>query len=245
MRATASFATTTGDQLGTGASPLDPLLGNLADNGGPTLTHALLNGSPAVDAGSPATPGSGGGACEITDQRGTTRPKGSQCDIGAFEALQADLQVSKSATPATVPAGATITYTVTVTNNGPDDAKGVFATDYLPSGVTFSSSSVGCTVVDSFTLGCPAGTSLASGASSTNTILVTVDAGATGPLVNTFAVVGGEVDPDLSNNASTATTTGQAPPPVPGLSAFGLVIFAVAAAGAAYIALRRRARALE
>lgn len=42
--------TATGDQAGTGAAPLDPLLGPLSDNGGSTMTHALLDGSPALDA---------------------------------------------------------------------------------------------------------------------------------------------------------------------------------------------------
>ena len=58
-----------------------PLLGPLANNGGPTRTHALLSGSPAIDAGNPAQPGSGGHACEATDQRGAPR----NCDIGAYE----------------------------------------------------------------------------------------------------------------------------------------------------------------
>jgi CSLREA domain-containing protein len=62
-----------------------PLLGPLADNGGPTFTHALLAGSPAIDRGSPAAPGSGGTACEATDQRGVARPGGPRCDVGAFE----------------------------------------------------------------------------------------------------------------------------------------------------------------
>jgi CSLREA domain-containing protein len=60
-------------------------LGPLADNGGPTFTHALLTASPAIDAGSPAAPGSGGTACESTDQRGVARPLGGRCDVGAFE----------------------------------------------------------------------------------------------------------------------------------------------------------------
>jgi CSLREA domain-containing protein len=64
-------------------------LGPLANNGGPTQTIALLPGSPAIDAGSQATPGSGKGACEKTDQRGKTRPIAGAgrpiCDIGAFE----------------------------------------------------------------------------------------------------------------------------------------------------------------
>jgi hypothetical protein len=50
-------------------------LGPLADNGGFTQTHALLAGSPAVDAG--------GSACAPTDQRGV--PRTGACDIGAYE----------------------------------------------------------------------------------------------------------------------------------------------------------------
>jgi CSLREA domain-containing protein len=65
----------------------DPLLAPLADNGGPTLTHELLPGSPAIDAGDPAPPGSGGTACPATDQRGFSRPRGGSCDIGAVERL--------------------------------------------------------------------------------------------------------------------------------------------------------------
>jgi hypothetical protein len=74
-----------GDQVGTRASPLDARLAPLADNGGPTVTHALLPGSPAIDAGDPAPPGSSGSACPAIDQRGVTRPQGSACDIGAYE----------------------------------------------------------------------------------------------------------------------------------------------------------------
>ncbi|MFO0954045.1 MAG: Ig-like domain-containing protein [Isosphaeraceae bacterium] len=64
----------------------DPLLGPLADNGGPTRTHALRLGSPAIDAGAPV-------AGITTDQRGVPRPKGKAPDIGAFEAIQAPLSL--------------------------------------------------------------------------------------------------------------------------------------------------------
>ncbi|MCQ3937288.1 MAG: hypothetical protein DPW18_09600 [Chloroflexi bacterium] len=79
------FTPAVGDQVGTSANPIDPKLTPLQDNGGPTFTHALTSGSPALDAGNPAVPGSGGGACLATDQRGIARPAGSACDIGAFE----------------------------------------------------------------------------------------------------------------------------------------------------------------
>ena len=54
----------------------------LADNGGTTLTHALLPNSPAVDAGNCA-----GGTITV-DQRGIERPQSIACDIGAFELIQ-------------------------------------------------------------------------------------------------------------------------------------------------------------
>jgi CSLREA domain-containing protein len=75
----------TGDQSG-----VDPMLGPLQDNGGPTQTHALLQGSPAIDAGN-------GGACPATDQRGVARPTDGNgdatpaCDVGAYEFVDACL----------------------------------------------------------------------------------------------------------------------------------------------------------
>ena len=61
-----------------GDSFTDPKLGPLADNGGPTLTMALLPGSPAIDAGNTSL-------APTTDQRGFPRPAGLAADIGAFE----------------------------------------------------------------------------------------------------------------------------------------------------------------
>jgi CSLREA domain-containing protein len=64
----------------------DPLLSSLGDHGGPTATEVPDGVSPATDAGSPLAPGSGGTACEATDQRGVARSLGDGCDIGAVEA---------------------------------------------------------------------------------------------------------------------------------------------------------------
>jgi hypothetical protein len=69
---------TEGNQVGSAAAPIDPLLAPLANYGGPTATHRLLPGSPAIDAAS--TPD-----CPSTDQRGVLRPQGPACDIGSFE----------------------------------------------------------------------------------------------------------------------------------------------------------------
>lgn len=81
-----SITTATGDQIGTGGAPLTASLAPLALDGGATPLHAVLNGSLARDAGSTATPGSGSGACEATDQRGNARVNAAPCDIGAYEA---------------------------------------------------------------------------------------------------------------------------------------------------------------
>jgi hypothetical protein len=77
-----------GDQFGTAAAPIDPMLGPLQANGGPTFTHAPQFGSPAIDKGGSATG-------VTTDQRGMPRPfddplvpnatGGDGSDIGAFE----------------------------------------------------------------------------------------------------------------------------------------------------------------
>jgi CSLREA domain-containing protein len=61
----------------------DPKLEALANNGGPTLTHALLPDSPAINA---IPNGTNGCATEITtDQRGVKRPQAGNCEIGSFE----------------------------------------------------------------------------------------------------------------------------------------------------------------
>lgn len=61
----------------------DPRLESLTNNSGFTETHALQIASPAIDAGDPAVPGSGGDGCDLTDQRTALRLP--RCDIGAFE----------------------------------------------------------------------------------------------------------------------------------------------------------------
>ena len=84
------------DQIGTPGSPINPLLGPLQNNGGPTLTRAFLSGSPAMDKGHSSG--------LTTDQRGFPRTfdnpmipnatGGDGTDIGAFE-LFAPFAVSR------------------------------------------------------------------------------------------------------------------------------------------------------
>jgi hypothetical protein len=70
----------------------DPRLAPPGNNGGPTLTMALLPGSPAIDAGDTLS-------APATDQRGFPRPYGAAADIGAYEAMPL-YAVSASAAPA-------------------------------------------------------------------------------------------------------------------------------------------------
>jgi len=75
-----SFASAVGD-----LTDVDPLVGILEDNAGPTLTHALFSGSPAIDAGNPAGCTDHDGNLLAGDQRGIPRPQGPNCDAGAYE----------------------------------------------------------------------------------------------------------------------------------------------------------------
>lgn len=86
----------------------NPLLGPLANNGGPTPTHALLAGSPAIDA-------AGGCPPPATDQRGVARPQGSACDIGSFESQGVGPTATPTATPTGAPQTSTPTPTTTLT----------------------------------------------------------------------------------------------------------------------------------
>ncbi len=67
-----------------------PVLDSLADNGGPTRTHAPLAGSPAIDM---TSVGCGG---LMLDQRSITRPQGTLCDVGAVEVQYRQLTATKS-----------------------------------------------------------------------------------------------------------------------------------------------------
>ena len=75
-----------GNLVGSADSPIDPMLGPLQDNGGPTETHAPLLGSPAIGAADNAS-------CPDVDQRGVQRPQppDGNCDIGSVEVVAGDV----------------------------------------------------------------------------------------------------------------------------------------------------------
>jgi len=74
------------DQVGSSAVPIDPLLGPLANNGGPTNSFPLLRGSPAIEAGNNAAiTALRFDGPPFTDQDGNDRIRGASVDIGAVE----------------------------------------------------------------------------------------------------------------------------------------------------------------
>jgi uncharacterized repeat protein (TIGR01451 family) len=116
-----------------------------------------------------------------------------------------NLRVTISATPSPVAVGATLTYTLTVTNLGPDPEPAATLADTLPAGLAF----VSATPSQGSCGGAPALTcnlgALASGATATVTVAVTPTLA--GLRTNTVRVRGTQVDPDLTNNTATTSTT--------------------------------------
>ncbi|MFP5380102.1 MAG: choice-of-anchor Q domain-containing protein, partial [Vicinamibacteria bacterium] len=142
-RKNAPYTPAATDIAGTDAAPIDPRLGPLAGYGGATPTRALLDGSPAIDAGHPMTPGSDPLACAATDQRGFARPGAGSagCDIGAFERTTLPgpaLAVGKTQTDGVVYVGQPVTYRITLVNNGDEPVTGIVATDQAPPGLALS-----------------------------------------------------------------------------------------------------------
>jgi uncharacterized repeat protein (TIGR01451 family) len=120
---------------------------------------------------------------------------------------ETDLSIGKSAYPSEVLSGDILTYTLTITNDGPSLATGVIVTDTLPADVE----KISATPSQGF--GC-VGTSIVvcqlddinSSATATVTIVVQIDWGFSGVLANTAAVSGTEADPNESNNSTVLET---------------------------------------
>ena len=119
---------------------------------------------------------------------------------------QADLSIIKTDSPDPVVAGQNVTYTISVSNNGPSAAQAVSVQDVLPAGLTFVSAtpSVGSWIAPNWTIG-----SLANGASANVVIVATVNSNvAAGSVINNTATVSSTTpDPVPANNSDTEPTT--------------------------------------
>ncbi len=125
--------------IGTAADPINPLLGPLADYGGPTQTMALLPGSPAIDAGSNALAVDANGNPLTTDQRGAGFPRviNGSVDIGAFESQGFTLTPVTGSTPQGTPVNSPFAnpLAVIVTANNPlEPVAGGIVTFSAPAG---------------------------------------------------------------------------------------------------------------
>ncbi|MFD0569450.1 DUF11 domain-containing protein [Kitasatospora gansuensis] len=131
--------------------------------------------------------------------------------------MKADVAITKKpASAAPVAPGESFDYTVTVTNNGPSDAKGLVVTDALPAVLKFVSASDSCTAAGQ-DVTCPKLATLAAKASKTYTITVQLDPAYTGDgsdVRNQAKAATDSADPDLSNNTSDGAT-GTLPGPGP------------------------------
>ena len=176
-----------------------------------TFTVHIVSGTTAATGGD--CPGSG-----TVDNTGnvTTSNDGSD-HSSASTCVQAlvDLTVTKAGSPATQTLGdGNITWTIVVTNHGPDADTGVTISDPMPAGNTFVSASTSqgsCT--GGAILNCSIGT-MAAGASVTITLVTTPST--VGDQVNTVTVAGNRPETNTGNNTATATvrTVGVITPPV-------------------------------
>ena len=137
----------------------------------------------------------------------TSDPNGTNdsSTTSAAVSTSADVAVVKNG-PATVTAGSNATYTIDVANNGPSDAANVSLSDTLPPNTTFVSATPGCSGTTTVT--CAIGT-MASGATTTITIVVAIDADAASgsSIANTANVTTTTNDPNDANDSSTTTAT--------------------------------------
>ena len=117
-----------------------------------------------------------------------------------------DISVNKTDSPDPVTVGNNLTYTIVVTNNGPETATGVTVTDTLPSSVTYVSanSTKGTPTKSGNTVTCSIG-KLTNGSSATVTIIVKPTTA--GTITNTASATCNETDTNSGNNTATATTT--------------------------------------
>ncbi len=195
---------------GTGdTNTVNPMLNTLANNGGLTQTHSLQSTSPAIDHVPAAS-------CTLTtDQRGIARPADgnndavADCDSGAYEVAVttiADLSLTKTVSNAHPNAGGSITYTLTLTNSGPDSASNIIVKDLLPAGVTYTNATASQGAYNN-TTGIWSTISLVANSSATLNIQVTVNNGQAGLSIQNTAQVtqssAVDLDSTPNNNVST------------------------------------------
>ena len=197
-----------------------------------TLTTTVANGATGTIANSASASHSGSDAAAGNNS-------------GASPALpvvatDADLSITKTTGTSSVASGGSLSYTITVTNNGPAAATNVVVTDTLPAGTAFvsatpSQGSCSGTTTVTCTLGTPNASAIA-----TITLNVTVTA-SSGTIVNTATVNSSTNDPNGANNSGSTPPLPVTPPStqaeqIPTLSEWALIALAALLIG---VAVRR------
>ncbi len=131
-------------------------------------------------------------------------------ESNSFVAGESDMAISIVDSPSPAVVGGALTYTLNVTNNGPDPATNVIVEDLVPANTTFLSvsSSQGAASFDAGLVTANLG-SLASGATATVTIVVSADA--LGSVTNTATVFADQFEPNQTNNSATVITAVETP----------------------------------
>jgi uncharacterized repeat protein (TIGR01451 family) len=220
--------------------------GNTAGPAAGNINDAALNlpaGSSVIYTATCTISGSATGTLINTATVASATPDPNAANNSATDtdtiAASANLSLTKALNGSgNVTVGSNVTYTLTVTNNGPSTATGVVVTDTLPAGLTYVSNTCGATFA-SPTLTWNVGT-LALNATATCNLTATVNQ--PGVIVNSASVASNESDPVPGNNVGTATVVG-APPNValiPTLDSIGLAALALLLAASAAFALRKR-----
>lgn len=147
--------------------------------------------------------------------------------------LDADLTITKDGTLA----GSQIVFTITVTNNGPDDATNVVVTDPLPPEVTYNSDDCGGMNVPPWTWNIG---SLPVNTSATCNLTVDVNPDATGDVTNTATVTADQTDPSPGDESATAVVSLASVLEIPTLGRLGLLLLVVVLAGLGALMVARR-----
>lgn len=142
----------------------------------------------------------------ITSDMPDPNPANNTTTISTVVDPVADLAIAKIASPDSVTAGTSLTYTLNITNNGPSGATGVVVTDTLPASVTFVSASPFCSSQPNNQVRCTYDSIASGSAASPAVIRVAVNPAAPSLITNTVTVTGTEFDSNTSNNTATITT---------------------------------------
>jgi uncharacterized repeat protein (TIGR01451 family) len=171
-------------------------LGAVASGGAPTVQIAVR----------PQAGGTITNTASVTGAQGDPTSANNTASAQTTVTPAADLALTKTDSPDPVLVGGSLTYNLTVQNNGPSGASGVTLTDTLPVGVTYQSAtpSQGSCSQASGTVTCNLG-SLTSSGSGTAAIVVTPQSA--GTITNTATVAGAQTDPVAPNNGASAQTT--------------------------------------